>query len=193
MSQKTFIIAADTSGSMSENSKDLLLRHLCEYVLQRSRYTQDLQEYQLQFLSWAQSTQPVYPQENGRIPLPSPSGRRQEQALISYVQQAGINRSSGARILLLTDEAVPPDSDLQLFLKENGLPAVQIIVGAETPAFRPHYGHLSIWPAEDIGTAVTELLIQSLLPMSLPGNLEVLMSTTCSLTAEDEEDEEDEW
>lgn len=189
MSQKTFIIAADTSGSMSENSKDLLLRHLCEYVLQRSRYTQDLQEYQLQFLSWAQSTQPVEPQENGSISLPSPSGRRQEQALISYVQQAGLNCGSGARMLLLTDEAVPRDSELRLFLKENGIPAVQIIVGAETPEFKPNHGHFSTWPAEDIGTAVTELLIQSLLPVSLPGNLEELQPATCPPTPADEEDE----
>lgn len=171
MSQHLFIIAADTSGSMAESGKILLLRHLCEYVLQRRQYTQDLQGYQLQFLSWAQEVQRVAPEENGCVPLPSPSGRRQDQALISYLQQSGLGSGACSRVLLLTDEEIPSYGDLVQFLRKSEIPALQIIVGAENSMPQKNGERLPTWLPEDINTAITELLIQSIHPVARPENL----------------------
>lgn len=191
MSNKMFIIAADTSGSMAEYSKMHLLRHLCRYVQQRSRYTSDMREYRLVFLSWGRAVQPVAPLQDDTVPLPDPAARRDEQSLLAYLRELRSRGECPGCVLLLTDDELMADSELRCYLSDSCIPASQIIIGEENEQPKMRAGHLATWAPEDICTAVSELLYQPMQPVTLPANLAELHA--CPGFAKHSDDEDDDW
>lgn len=158
MSEHRFIVAADTSGSMAEGGRIILLRHLCRYILQRRAFGGALAEYEIRIVSWGREVRAVEPAEDGGVPLPEPCGRCSGASLTAWLQGEAGGPAAESRLLILTDDDGGEAGDVAEAARMRGIPAACVYVGAECDAREHLHGSRWEFHAEHIGAAVQALL-----------------------------------
>lgn len=188
MSKPLFIVAADTSGSMAEAGRIILLRHLCRYILQRQACDTSLAEYEIRIVSWGREVCAVALAEDGSVPLPAPRGRCKRATLTAWLHEEGTGLDAGSRLLIMTDDCDGEAKAVAEAVRAMRVPVVCVYVGAECEGLTSVAGSRWEYIAEDIGTAVQTLLAgEGVYTRSMPGTVAELNETST------EENEEDEW
>lgn len=188
MSKHLFIVAVDTSGSMAEAGRIILLRHLCRYILQLQPRDTALAEYEIHIVSWGREVCDVAPAEDGSVPLPKPCGRCKRAALTTWLQEEDKGLNAGSRLLVMTDDCDGEAKAVAEAVRAMGTPVACVYVGAECEGLASVAGSRWEFIAENIGTAVQTLLAgEGACTGSMPGTVAEL-SETITLSGE-----EDEW
>ncbi len=187
MSKPPFIVAVDTSGSMAEGGRIILLRHLCRYILQRRAWDAALAAYEIRIVSWGREVKAVAPAEDGGVPLPAPGGRCKSAALTAWLQEGEKGMDAGYRLLIITDDCDGEAKAVAEAARANGIPVVCVYVGAESEGLASVAGSRCEYIAEHIGSAVRALLDGGgEYAGGLPGTVAELGETSTGDDAEDE-------
>lgn len=188
MSIPLFIVAADTSGSMAESGRIILLRHLCRYILQRQECDAALAKYKILFVSWGREVNVLTPVEDGRVPLPAPGGRCKSAALTAWLKRDVDGAAAGIRLLIMTDDCDGEAKAVAETMRASGIPVVCVYVGAECEGLASVACSRQDYIAEHIGEAVQALLdCGGESAVYLPATVAELREISTS------DNEEDEW
>lgn len=186
MSSKQFIIVADTSGSMAEGNRILLLRNLCRYVVQRFEWDERLINSQLHFVSWGQEVLRILPEANGCVPLPSPGGKARQRMLVRFLENMISQSNVDSRVILMSDDDMNAE-DLFDSLRGKGIPMVYVGVAPELEELKRESPS---WHAEDISTALSELLSDIYNESALPEKIsDIVWGMESPVVSSSEEDE----